>query len=369
MSVKSKLWLLFAQIAILWTFTFSLAQFPAVVDFYSNHLYPGIQSSRVILFHFLPFSMGDLLYLAGGVWLLLTLLRWVYYMSKLGAYKDRLVGSMLNLANVALLVYFVFLLGWGANYNKEPLAKIWGLQTPKQKTEKQHRKLDSLSVVNYNAFLVDKLNKTAKNYRTLPTTHLNDRAVAYYREFTNSSVRQSGLGIKRSMYGYFMQRSAVDGYYNPFTGEGQVSGRLPTFMMPFTLCHEMAHQAGVAAEGDANLLAYALSTTVSDPVFQYSAYLNLWLYANNRLRRYDSVVAVRYADELNPFTRAHLDTLEQISIKYHGALTQYTAGIYDSYLRTQNQKEGIRSYGNVLREAWLLELQRRSSGRKPIKIP
>jgi hypothetical protein len=355
MTLKTKAGILVVLIAVLWVLMFSLSQFEGFVTFYSAHIYPPIQSGRLFVFGFIPFSMGDVFYVLLGVWLLLTIIRWIYYLRKFGAFKDKLAGSVLNTINVALLIYILFLVGWGANYSKPPLGKSWGIPPLKKEEKKQRREKDKVSTIAFNRFLVERLNAYAPKYVRLPYDHINDRAVAYYREFTDSKVKQNGLGIKATLFSFFMQRMAVDGYYNPFTGEGQANKQVPLFMMPFILSHEMAHQAGIAAEGDANLMAYALCTRVTDATFRYSAYLNLWLYANNRLYRHDSSLANSYAKQLNPLTRSHLDTLEQISKQYHGSMTRYTSGIYDSYLRMQNQEGGISSYGNVTREAWLLE--------------
>jgi hypothetical protein len=369
MTNKTKTGILVVQIIVLWVVMFFLSQSAGFVQFYSQHLFPPIQSFRLMVFGLLPLSAGDVLYLLGGLWLVLTLIRWVYFIRKLGAYKERLAGSLLNTINVALFVYFLFLLGWGGNYSKSPLAKSWGLSREKITNPESAKARDKAAVIAFNTFLLEKINTYAPRYIVLPYSHINERAIAYYREYTDSRVKQNGLGVKPTMFGYFMQRMGVDGYYNPFTGEGQINKELPVYMMPFTVCHEMAHQAGIAAEGDANLMAYAIGTAVNDPVFLYSAYLNLWLYANNRLYRYDSAGAKRLSDKLNPLTKAHIDTLEEISRKYHGVFSTYTSGIYDSYLRLQNQEEGIKSYSNVTKEAWLLEMKRKGGRRKIITIP
>jgi hypothetical protein len=368
MNIKTKTWILAFQLLILWSFIFCLSQFPSFVDNYSQQIYPHIQSVRLMVFDISPISIGDIVYVLLGGWLLLTLLRWVYYIRKWRVYSDKLAGSFLNLLNTVLLAYFLFLLFWGANYNKEPLGKSWELPMAPKQSRQDRRASDLASVIAFNEFLLRKLNKTAPQYSQLPYEQVNQRAKAYYRSFTDSRVKEYGLNIKATLFGYFMQRMSVDGYYNPFTGEGQVNMDVPHYMMPFTVCHEMAHQAGIAAEGDANLMSYALCTRSRDLNFQYSAYLNLWLYANSRLYRYDSAIANGYEAKLNGLTRAHIDTLEQINRKYRGLTSRYTAEIYDSYLRMQHQENGIKSYGNVTREAWLLE-QKHTSRNTQIKIP
>ena len=131
----------------------------------------------------------------------------------------------------------------------------------------------------------------------------------------------------------------------------------------------MAHQAGIAAEGDANLMAYALGTITDDSTFNYSSYLNIWFYANYRLYHRDSVMAKKFESQLNKLTKAHIDTLEQLSIKYQNSMTHYTKELYDDYLKMQNQKEGIRSYSNVAASAWQLEQSRMSGIKGLVRIP
>lgn len=368
MTNRAKLWMLAVLIGVVWLVTFALSQFPAFVDWYSRHLYPSLQCGRQWLFTLIPFSVGDVLYILLGAWLLVTVVRWVYFMRKFGSHKDKLWGSLLNTINTALIIYLLFLLGWGANYNKAPLAKSWNLPARHKGDRRQRRAADMADAVAFSRFLVPKLNAYAPQYRTLPYEHIHLRAIAYYREFTDSRVKSNGFYIKSTLYTVVMKYMGVDGYYNPFTGEGQVNREIPAFTLPFILCHEMAHQAGIAAEGDANLMAYALCTKSNDPVFRYSGYLDLWLYANTRLYHYDSALANTFTSQLNPLTRAQLDTLDELSRKYQGATSRATSEIYDSYLRMQHQDQGIRSYGNVMREAWLLE-QRRAQQHGLIRIP
>ena len=371
MNFRRKLWILLILAAVLGILLFVLPDVDGFVRLYDQFIYYPVQSARMIVLGFIPFSIGDILYVAGGLLLLVTIIRWVYYIRRFGAYKERLAASLLRTLNTALLIYVLFLLGWGANYNKPPLGERWGLHPEiigRTSTDEQKAK-NLASITAFDKFLVDKINAAAPQFRSLPFDDLNERARAYYRVYTNSRVKENGLGIKPTLYGFFMERMAIEGYYNPFTGEGQVNKNLPGFTLPFVISHEMAHQAGIAAEGDANLMAYALGTLVHDPVFNYSAYLNIWLYTNNRLYRRDSTMALQLEAKLNPLTKRHLDTLEQLSQKYHNDVARYSTELYDGYLKMQQQKDGIRSYGNVSALAWQLELKRQTTRAATIKIP
>lgn len=362
MSNHRKLILLILQWIVLWWLSYALEQYDIIVGVYGRHLYPLLQTVRHCVLGLVPISVGDVLYFVAGVWVLVTVVKWGRYLYRWKEDKAKLAGSVLGALNVWLLVYLMFLVGWGAHYSRPPLARVWGLEPPHYNNADERKQALKKSLSSYTQLLAAKLNEYAPLYTRMSMAEINDSAVAYYRQYTNSSVKGYGLGIKPSMYGGLMQRMGVDGYFNPFTGEGQVTRQLPEFMMPFTLCHEMAHQSGIAAEGDANLLAYALSTTTTNATFRYSAYLNLWLYASRRLYYMDSNAAKTLAATLPVITKAHIDTLELLSKEYHGLLTSYSGTIYDNYLRAQNQQDGIRSYGNVTYEAMLLEEQRGKRG-------
>ena len=333
-----------------------------LVNVYDQFIFYPFQSFRTALFSFIPFSIGDVIYVLGGFWALITIIRWSYFIVKFGAYKRQLAASLLRCINTALFVYLFFVFGWGANYYKEPLRRYWSLDSSRRK------KTDTSSLIAFDKFLLGKLNSYSTHYHALSLSEINKRAKTYYRIYTDCKVN-NGLNIKPTLFGNIMERFDIEGYYNPFTGEGQVNNKLPVFMLPFTVCHEMAHQAGIAAEEDANLMAYTLGTAANDSTFSYSCYLNIWLYTNDRLFFHDSALANRFESQLNKLSRAHIDTLDAINRKFHSELTKYSGAVYDSYLRMQNQKEGIRSYGNVASSAWQLEKKRDSIPVGVIRIP
>lgn len=258
------------------------------------------------------------------------------------------------LATIVAIGTIWFQVGWGWNYNR---TQVVALATGK--TESSGREISRATDSASSRMMTDETLKNVitylSGYHQYTINQLNKQSRQYIEQYTNCNVSEAGLRVKPTIAPFYIHLMGVDGYYNPFTGEGQILGDLPAFMLPFVLAHEMAHQAGVAAEGDANLVAYTISMMSGDSTFIYSASVNLWLYARRRLYYYDSTYANSTSKLLPPYTRRQLDTLEKMYDKYEGMLSRYSAGIYDSYLKLQHQTNGIKSYSNVVYEAWVID--------------
>lgn len=332
----------------------------ALASAYNSYVFRPFQTLRNTIFGALPFSVGDFFYLILFLVVLAVMIRWIYLMIRIRSYGHELVHSLLNTIITITTFYLLFFIGWGGNYYKSTLSTYWGLRTPKIAT--------TADLVRYDSFLIRRLNALAPHYKGLSFYESDTLAKHFYRVLTDAKTRPHGLRAKASLYGYFMQYLGIQGYYNPFTGEAQVNGALPQFMLPFVICHEMAHQCGIAAEDDANLLSYAICTVASDSAFAYSGYFNLWLYTQSRLKHLDSVLAKHLMVSLNPLSLAQLDTLRAIRRKYRNGLSDYSGALYDSYLRMHHQQEGLASYDKVAFSAWAWE-QRRAGGLVSISIP
>ncbi len=375
MKIKRKLFSLAILVVITCLVYFLLPQFPGCIPGYDRHIYYPFQSFRGVLLGAIPFSIGDLIYIALGVGLLITLIKCVRYALNYQAQKELLALSSIKLLKTVLNFYLFFIIGWGANYYKPTLRQYWSLKpamTASQiaDTSKAGRKKAITEQLEaFDQFLVDRLNEYSVHYHPLPVNTINERAKEYYGLYTDCRVTRYGLNIKPTLFGYFMERLGTEGYYNPFTGEGQVDTGLPAFTLPFLICHEMAHQAGIGSEEDANLMAYALGTTTPDSTFRYSCYLNIWQYTNNRLYRFDTSRANLFEHMLNKLTQSHLDTLEVLSEKYNNGYARLNSKLYDSYLKMNDQKDGIRSYSNVSASAWQLEKKRMNEAIAILKIP
>lgn len=361
MRYKKKFIFIMVLVVVLTIIQYALPANSKVVNFYDAYIFRPFQSVRNIIFSVVPVSVGDILYIAGALALVFVLIKWIYYLVTFKTHKHELGLSLLQTLIVIGIIYIVFILGWGGNYYKPSLTSFW-------KLDKSHWSRDS-TLAQFDKYLVKKLNDYAPGYRSLTFKKIDKDAKLYYKEYTDSRTRNYGVKVKASIFGYLMQHLGIQGYYNPWTGEAQVNKYLPSFMLPFVICHEMAHQSGIAAEDDANLLSYAISTVPEDTIFRYSAYFNLWLYTNARLRMYDSMQANQLRHSLNKITLAHLDTLRQIRRKYSSDLNDYSGVLYDGYLKLHHQKDGIESYNKVAITAWAWEQKEKVKKDFIIEIP
>lgn len=331
-----------------------------LASLYNSYIFRPFQSLRNTLFSAVPFSVGDVLYLIAFLAIITVLVRWIYFLVRIRTAHHELAQSVLNSIISLGIVYLLFFVGWGGNYYNPTLSKFWKLSPVTMPVEP--------SITAYDSFLIDRLNSLAPDYKGLPFKTTNKLAKEYYKTLVSSKTRLRNMRSKASLYGYFMQYMGIQGYYNPFTGEAQVNNALPEFMLPFVVCHEMAHQSGIAAEDDANLLSYAICVSAKDSSFNYSGYFNLWLYAQNRLKQLNPAAADTMFARLNTITKAQVDTLRKIRMEYRSAFSEWSGALYDTYLKLHNQKDGIKSYNNVVLSAYEWET-RRKQGKEELKIP
>ena len=69
----------------------------------------------------------------------------------------------------------------------------------------------------------------------------------------------------------------------PLTGEAAVNPDVPSAVMPFAMCKEMARRMSIYSDADANFAAFLAGTANSSTAFQYSAYLMAYRFCYDAL--------------------------------------------------------------------------------------
>ncbi len=344
MHTKRKAWFIVAGLVILIKI---FAVFPEAVEkYYSNAFYPFISRALRLLFGWLPFSVGDILYAVAGIWLLVKLFRFVKAILTKKANRPFWWNGIRWIGFYSLLVYAVFNILWGLNYNRLGTAWLMRLQMKPYTTGEldtvMHiivQRLDSSHV---------KALQTRNNY-----LHNNTLFVEAYTDYQLAKPRYPHLSystksVKPSLFSYLGDYLGYTGYYNPFTGEAQVNTTVPVFVLPFTTCHEMGHQLGYAKENEANFAGYLSGKQSADPSFVYSVYFDLYNYGIRELYVRDSTLALALNQQKPVQVKKDILALRAFYAKYENPIEPYIRKLYGQYLRANQQPSGMQTYNEVM---------------------
>jgi len=152
---------------------------------------------------------------------------------------------------------------------------------------------------------------------------------------------------KSLMISKIMSYTGFTGFYFAFTGESNINTDAPLCLMPATIAHEFAHQHGISYEAEANFTGIAACVTSGIPIYEYSGWLMGLIYLSNAL--YDADRGA-YNDIMGGLNDCVLRDLRDNSEYWTKMQTSSAAAaavntVYDSYLKSNGQSLGIKSYG------------------------
>jgi hypothetical protein len=317
-----------------------------VEQLYSQSFYPVISNVLRAGFGWIPFSIGDLLYAALIIYFARQLIRLITIIRKRTYGSLNIISILRRFIIRILLLYVVFNILWGLNYDRRGIAFQTGINLEKYTREE---------LLHITGLLVKEVNACKEGMRQRQTPYTDNRLLfkkardAYqsasacypFLQYHHRSVKASFFGLAGNYLGF-------SGYYNPFTGEAQVNTTIPVFLRPYVVCHEMAHQLGYAKENEANFAGFLVATASGDTAFMYSAYLDLFLYASSNLRRTDSVAAKAVLQQLSPAVKEDMVIMKAFYKKYENPVEPVITWIYSRYLESNRQPSGMLSYSEVV---------------------
>jgi hypothetical protein len=353
---------LIITLIILAAFIYFISAYPGWIENnYSKGFFPGLASVLRFALGSIPFSIGDIIYsivLISIVWNIIKFIIRLFHPKDSWGKK---LAPLLTAGIIILCVYVYFYLFWGLNYYRKGIEHQLGLQNGEFKKEE---------LISLNQYLAEKVNhrKEICLYKKDTVMHkerMFKSAYNGYKELEQQYpfIRYRNRSIKASLFGRLGNYVGFQGYYNPFTGEAQINTRTPNFVQPFVTCHEMAHQIGYASESEANFVGFLAATHSPDTLMQYSAYLDIFLYAIGNLRMVDSLASKEIVKQLNEGVKRDIRTEREFALKHRTFLQNWTDAFYDFYLRQNSQRKGIASYNEVT--GWLVAWRKKELAHTP----
>lgn len=308
-----------------------------IEQFYSRSFYPFFSYVSIVLFSWVPFSIGDVIYLLVVAIICLLIGR---LSRALWRRESSALGNLgLRLASFLCFVYTIFYVNWGLNYYRVPVAEHLNLDTQGLHVEDYARVLAKY-IVKANE-LRGQLGEMNREERSGVKREIEElmRQDTIFATYLSKSQIHAKSPISSELISYF----TVSGYFNPFTQEAHINQEIPSSSYPFVYAHELAHQMGVGFEDDCNFIAFRVLIGHNDAWYQYTA-----CYA-----AIQSLLRPLYGDkaQLNKIkgmlSRKVMQDFEQERIFWEskrGWLDRISNVFYNSYLKHNNQPEGLSRY-------------------------
>ncbi len=288
---------------------------------YVNGVYPGWEHALFAISSRLPWSLGDIVVLAGVALIVWRLLRrdWLGALAIAGFYA------------------FWFEAGWGWNYDRAPI---------EARTAYDASRITPHAVDLLRARAIAQMNRLAP----LAHAHASEALDPAMLHAAWAPAVQAGGDTWEPLTGApkptladpFMTATGTSGYINPLALDAHLASDLLWFERPFALSHEWSHVAGYAREDEANFLAIVSCTRSNDPVVQYSGWLELFLYLPPQARYVQKTFV---PDVWQDFAAMRERNRRHINV----SLANLSWRTYNTYLKSNHVASGLQNYDEVTR--------------------
>lgn len=334
-----------ACITILLILIFSLKnQTEFIEKYYSNGLYIFFRKGFHFVFNYIPFSVGDLLYVATIVILAIGTFKLIGLLFRREWRKAgiSIIGFVLKL-EIAIAAFYLL---WALNYFRQPAL---------ERLKLQNYEYDVAQLVSVTSMLIDSANTTRSKLNSSDFAVSNQtildpaiKAVIALSTF-EPPINSIKPMAKKSLLSPLLNYIGTAGYYNPFTGEAQFNSLMPVFTRPFVACHEMAHQMGFGAEDEANFAGFIAGKVSANNLLKYSAYYLATQEFMTEVWRTDSTAFIQMRDRISPAVIQDFETERKYWTQYQGGAAKLSSIFYDNYLKANKQPGGLKTYNRMIK--------------------
>ncbi len=156
----------------------------------------------------------------------------------------------------------------------------------------------------------------------------------------------------------FFSQQYMCGYYFPFSMEANYNDVMYIMNKPASICHELAHLRGYIFEDEANFISFLACVESEDPVFVYSGYLSVLNYLDNDFYRAVGRDREAYLAQVRILPRVTADDVfvtEQEWERINGkalidtqVVDAVSDAMVDATLKVNGVQDGIISYNRVV---------------------
>lgn len=338
----------------------ALAAKGSFAEWYAENIYPALLLFGNSISAFAPISIAEFVFFFFLVLFAAALVRFLIRIIRGKGKRLETAGRfVVNLLCVGGVLFFLFTIDCGINYHRSTFAETCGLPM------KESQKSELVTLCKTLASDSNRL-RTQTDTGKQSVMQLRDRIFSKNANTARVSVNslakdypllKPGYSAPKSVYASkLMSYFNITGMFFPFTFEANVNTDVPEYTIPFTMCHELSHLRGFMREDEANFIAYLACEKSNNKDFRYSGSAMAFTYASNALYAADAKAADKIFAGLSDGVRRDLQFNSDYWNRFKGPAADAGNKVNNSYLKANNQKDGVQSYGRMV--DLLLALQR-----------
>ncbi len=246
---------------------------------------------------------------------------------------------------------FLYVVNCGINYSRTPFSAVVGLETKESSKEELYQlcefltgqvilaSQDNLEMAGQNQSLTFKeaWNMGREGVKAM------EKLGTVYPQLGGFYPNPKPVGIS-----WILSVQQLAGVYSPFTIEANFNRAMTPYNIPHTVCHELSHLKGFMREDEANFIGYLACVGSDSADYRYSGYLTGWIYASNALYEESREQYFELYQRLPETAKSNLVANNLFWDKYEGKAAEAASKMNDTYLKLNQQTDGIKSYGRVV---------------------
>ncbi len=330
---------------------FILPEYPRMVEtFYSRGMYPCIQETLSLPARIIPppYCLSEIF-----VYLIVTfILIYSLYQLAVTIYKKQtlwrfFLKKIFQLFTFAVAIFVIVQFIWSWNYLRKPFGE--NICTD----QKSLSDIDLRVELAYDmAGIANRMRNSSLLDEKPSIYELNakvDRGLIDLMEKYDVKTTKHIPAVKHFIMNEFFSKTAISGLFFPIFMEPVVDSELCFWEKPCIIAHEKAHYLGFASESDANLIAFITCLQSDSPWLKYSGALSVLLNCSGRLP--GEVRRDIFENRLTETVKKDIKKLQKRILRNWEKKVKtikYARKINHTYLKLNNQKMGVGSYGQAL---------------------
>ncbi|MBR2407493.1 MAG: DUF3810 domain-containing protein [Lachnospiraceae bacterium] len=351
---KKRLWLL-----LLYPLTFLISALAKRSVFFAEEVF----AKRIYKVHsivvsaltgWIPFSVAEFIVVVGPVVCLVLLIRFIVHMGKDKENRfARCLLGMINVACVAAVILFVYVIGCGVNYHRVSIADYRGITVRDSSKEELYGLCTELAEQAYE--LREELTEYEDEDGVLRLPVSNRELGKMTRDAYKNLSEE--LPVLKGFYpapkcitsSKVFSAMEITGVFTCWTMEANVNVDVTDYYRAYIMGHELAHLHGFMREDEANYLAYLACMASEEPLVRYSGTMLALVYCGNALAGQDMEL---YGELWGKYHEGMVRDFADNSAyweQYKDTVISETADkVNDVYLKANEQEDGVKSYGRVV---------------------